>query len=115
MTRSLDAIELRRLSAALDGRYLIEKSFAHGGNSVLFVGRAVSDGSKVAVKVLSPELVSSVSVARFEREGRIAASLSHPSILPVIEFGEHDGTWYNVLPFIEGETLQQRLAREGQL
>jgi serine/threonine-protein kinase len=83
--------------------------------ATVYLARDLRDDSKVAVKVLLPDLVPLLGVERFEREVRITTRLQHPSILPVLDSGQSDGLPFYVVPFIEGETLAQRLQREGQL
>ena len=73
-----------------------------------------SDGA-VAVKMIRPEIADSVNVERFMREARVTAAWEHPHILRVLEVGEADGRPYFVAPWVEGESLAQRLARERQL
>ncbi|GIW53423.1 MAG: hypothetical protein KatS3mg081_2778 [Gemmatimonadales bacterium] len=107
------AQDLERL---LGDRYAIEGFLASGGMGVIYTARHRSLGSRVAIKVLPPEVASSaVRMARFKQEAALAANLSHPHIVPVFEFDVKDNLAYLVMPFVEGETLEQRIAREKQL
>src|SRR5690242_20426273 len=83
--------------------------------ATVFVAEDLKHGRRVAIKVLSPELSSSMDGDRFKREIQIAARLSHPHILPVFDSGVANGLLYYVMPFVEGESLRGRLKRETQL
>ena len=83
--------------------------------SRVFVADEVRLGRKVVVKVLSPDLAAGVSAERFEREIRVAASLQHANIVPVLTAGDADGVAYYTMPFVKGESLRSRLARDGAL
>jgi len=83
--------------------------------ATVFLAEDLKHGRRVAIKVLSPELSSSIDSDRFRREIQIAARLSHPHILPVFDSGEANGLLYYVMPFVEGESLRGRLRRETQL
>src|SRR5687767_2455053 len=84
--------------------------------ATVYLAEDLKHARQVAVKVLRPELVTSgAEAARFLREIRIAANLSHPQIVPVHDSGERDGFLFFVMPYIGGESLRQRLAREGRL
>jgi formylglycine-generating enzyme required for sulfatase activity/dienelactone hydrolase len=100
-----------RLRAALAGRYDIERVLGHGGMATVYLARDVKHGRQVAVKVLRPDLAKAVGAERFLREIAIAARLQHPHILALIDSGEADGFLYYVMPFAEGESLRNRLAR----
>ena len=106
---------LARLQAALGDRYTIERELGAGGMGRVFVALERGLGRRVAIKVLPPDLAASVSIERFRREIQTAASLQHPHIVPVHAAGEADGLFYYTMPFIDGETLRSRLARDGQL
>jgi serine/threonine-protein kinase len=101
--------------AALSTRYRVEDECGRGGTSVVYRARDVTDERLVAVKVMRPELSSATGGERFLREVRIAQALQHPRIAALLDFGELNGVLYCVFPFIEGETLRRRLAREGAL
>lgn len=114
--RGLERVGLAgRLQAALAGRYSIEGELGQGGMGVVFLARDLKHGRRVAVKVLPPELAHSLGAERFLREIRTTARLTHPHVLALHDSGEADGLLYYVMPFVEGESLDERLAREGPL
>lgn len=104
-----------RLQAALGERYAIGRELGHGGMAHVYLARDLRHGRDVAIKVLRPELAASLGTDRFLREIRIEASLQHPHILPLHDSGAVEGLLYYVMPFVEGETLRDRLEREKQL
>jgi eukaryotic-like serine/threonine-protein kinase len=110
-----DAVQLEELQVALPDRYRIQREIGRGGMAVVYLAEDVPHGRDVAVKVLSPELTSSIDAERFRREIQIAARLSHPNILPAYDSGSANGLLYYVMPFIQGESLRSRLDRESQL
>ncbi|HEX8849689.1 MAG TPA: serine/threonine-protein kinase [Gemmatimonadaceae bacterium] len=104
------------LASALAGRYELERELGHGGMAIVYLARDVKHGRRVAVKVLRPDLASSVGADRFLREIDVAARLTHPNILTLHDSGAGEGgLLYYVMPYVEGETLRDRLAREHQL
>ncbi len=103
------------LQAALGATYRIEQELGGGGMSRVFLAEEVALGRKVVIKVLPPEMVSGVNQDRFRREIQLAARLQHPHIVPLLSAGASgDLLWY-AMPFIEGESLRVRLARQGDL
>jgi Tol biopolymer transport system component len=104
-----------RLSAALDGRYRIERHLGEGGMASVYLAEDLKHDRKVAVKVLKPELAAVLGAERFVVEIKTTASLQHPHILPLFDSGTADGFLYYVMPFIKGETLRDKLNRETQL
>jgi serine/threonine-protein kinase len=104
-----------RLSAALAARYKIERELGQGGMARVFLAHDLKYERAVAVKVLRPELAAEVGPARFLREIQIAARLHHPHILPLYDSDQVGDLVYYVMPWIKGETLRDRLARERQL
>ncbi|HEY6853066.1 MAG TPA: serine/threonine-protein kinase [Gemmatimonadales bacterium] len=104
-----------RLRAALAGRYHIERELGQGGMAVVFLARDLKHERRVALKVLRPEVSATLGPERFLREIKLAAGLAHPHILPLHDSGEADGLLYYVMPFAEGESLRERLVREGRL
>src|SRR5436305_5644731 len=104
-----------RLHQALAGRYTIELELGRGGMATVYLARDVKHDRPVALKVLRPELAAVLGAERFLREIRLTAQLQHPQILTLIDSGEADGFLYYVMPYVEGESLRQRLEREGQL
>ena len=104
-----------RLNAALEGRYSIEREVGAGGMATVYLAEDVRHHRKVALKVLRPDLAATLGPERFLREIEIAAGLTHPHILPLHDSGEADGFLFYVLPYVEGESLRDRLVREGEL
>jgi TolB-like protein/tRNA A-37 threonylcarbamoyl transferase component Bud32 len=107
--------QLERLRRALLGTYEIERQLGEGGMAIVYLAHDVKHDRQVAIKVLRPELAASLGHDRFLREIKIAAKLSHPHILPLYDSGEADGLLYYVMPFVEGESLADHMAREKQL
>jgi formylglycine-generating enzyme required for sulfatase activity len=106
---------LDRLKTALADRYAIERELGSGGMAVVFLAHDQKLDRPVALKVLRPELAASVGAERFLREIELAAKLTHPNILALHDCGEVDGLLYYVMPYVEGESLRDRLNREKQL
>jgi serine/threonine-protein kinase len=114
---------LEQLTAALGDRYRVERKLGQGGMAVVFLAEDLKHHRPVAIKLLKPELSAALGGDRFLREIAIAAALQHPHILPLYDSGEAGnpadgaggGLLYYVMPFAEGESLRQRLARESQL
>ncbi|MGD2124412.1 MAG: protein kinase [Gemmatimonadota bacterium] len=104
-----------RLTAALADRYAIESEIGSGGMATVYLAQDLKHDRKVAVKVLKPELAAVVGTERFLAEIRLTANLAHPHILPLFDSGEADGFLFYVMPYVEGESLRQRLDRDGQL
>jgi serine/threonine protein kinase len=103
------------LKDALAERYYVEGRLGSGGMAVVYRARDLRHERRVAIKVLRPELASVVAAERFLREIKLTAGLSHPHILPLLDSGEADGHLYYVMPYVEGESLRERLNREKQL
>ena len=106
---------LEQLTAALGDRYRVGRKLGQGGMAVVFLAEDLKHRRPVAIKLLKPELSAVLGSERFLREIEIAAALQHPHILPLYDSGEAGGLLYYVMPFAEGESLRQRLAREQQL
>jgi eukaryotic-like serine/threonine-protein kinase len=104
-----------RLAAALADRYALERELGAGGMATVYLARDLKHDRLVAIKVLHPDLAASLGTERFLREIQITAKLSHPHILPLYDSGEAGGFLYYVMPFVEGESLADRIAREQQL
>jgi serine/threonine-protein kinase len=98
-----------QLASTLSGAYTIERELGGGGMSREFVADELRLGRKVVVKVLSPDLAAGISAERFEREIKLAASLQQANIVPVLSVGETNGLPWFTMPFVEGESLRQRL------
>ena len=104
-----------RLNAALEGRYRIESELGEGGMATVYLADDLKHERKVALKVLKPELAAVVGAERFLAEIKTTANLQHPHILPLFDSGEADSFLFYVMPYVEGESLRQRLDREHQL
>jgi eukaryotic-like serine/threonine-protein kinase len=104
-----------RLTGALAQRYRLERELGAGGMATVYLAEDLRHRRQVAVKVLRPELAAAIGPERFDREITTTANLRHPHILPLYDSGAADGFLFYVMPFIEGETLRDRIDREGQL
>ena len=100
---------------AVAGRYVIEREVGQGGMATVYLAEDLRHERKVAIKVLRPDLAAIIGAERFLREIKTMAVLQHPHILGLIDSGEVEGTAYYVMPYVEGETLRDRLNREKQL
>src|SRR5213083_1403762 len=109
------ADQLAHLKAALAARYALERELGRGGMATVYLARDLRHGRLVAIKVLRPEIAAALGPERFLREIQTAARLTHPHILPLHDSGEAAGSLFYVMPYIEGESLRDRLEREGQL
>ena len=103
------------LDAALAGHYTIERELGRGGMATVYLARDVRHDRRVALKVLHPDLAHSLGPERFQREIRLLAGLQHPHILTVHDSGDAAGQLWFTMPFVEGESLRDRLNREKQL
>ncbi len=108
-------IDTARLTTALAGRYAIAREVGHGGMATVYLARDLKHDRDVALKVLRPELAAALGAERFLREIKITAQLQHPHILPLHDSGEADSFLFYVMPYVEGETLRDKLRREKQL
>ncbi|MGH7753183.1 MAG: serine/threonine-protein kinase, partial [Gemmatimonadales bacterium] len=106
---------LERLREAVRDRYLVDREIGRGGMALVYLARDPKHGRQVALKVLRPEIAASVGAERFLQEIQIAAGLDHPHILALHDSGEAGGFLYYVMPHVAGESLRDRLSREGQL
>ncbi len=106
---------ITRLNAALEGRYSIERELGEGGMATVYLAEDLRHERKVALKVLKPELAAVVGAERFLAEIKTTANLQHPHILPLFDSGQADSFLYYVMPYMEGETLRDRLDRVKQL
>ena len=106
---------ITRLNAALADRYEIERELGEGGMATVYLARDLRHERKVALKVLRPELAATMGPERFLQEVRVTANLQHPHILPLFDSGEAGGFLYYVMPYLEGESLRERVGREGEL
>ena len=108
-----DALE--RLQQALADRYRIERELGAGGMATVHLAEDLRHHRKVALKVLRPEIARVLGSERFLREIETTAQLTHPNILPLLDSGDADGTLFYVMPYVDGESLRDRLTREKQL
>ena len=108
-------VTLDALRTALADRYTLERELGAGGMATVFLAHDRKHDRRVAIKVLRPELAAVLGAERFVQEIRTTAALSHPHILPLFDSGEAGGQLYYVMPYVDGETLRNRLDRETQL
>ena len=104
-----------RLQSGLASRYRIERELGRGGMATVFLAHDLRHDRPVALKVLHPDLAATLGLERFQREVKVAARLQHPHILTLHDSGETDGQLWFTMPFVEGESLRERLRREMQL
>ena len=104
-----------RLKSALAHRYVVESELGAGGMATVYLAQDLKHHRSVAVKVLRPEIASALGADRFLKEIEVTANLQHPHILPLHDSGEAEGFLYYVMPYVEGESLRDRLNREKQL
>ena len=103
------------LQSGLADRYALERELGRGGMAVVYLARDLKHDRPLALKVLLPELAASLGAERFQREIRLAARLQHPHILAVHDSGETSGRLWFTMPYVDGESLRDRLRREGRL
>jgi serine/threonine protein kinase len=103
------------LAEALGDRYTVERELGRGGMATVYLARDVTQGRPVAIKAMHRGLVTALGIERFHREMGIAAALSHPLILPLYDSGNAGGVLYYVMPYVEGESLYQRMERDRRL
>jgi serine/threonine protein kinase/tetratricopeptide (TPR) repeat protein len=108
-------LPLERLREALAQNYAIDRELGRGGMASVFLAQDLRHDRSVAIKVLHPELAASLGPDRFLQEIKLAARLNHPHILPLFDSGSVDGLLYYVMPYVEGESLRERLDREQKL
>ncbi|HEU4786350.1 MAG TPA: serine/threonine-protein kinase [Gemmatimonadaceae bacterium] len=102
-------------SNAVATNYRVERELGAGGMATVYLAHDLKHHRKVAIKLLHPELSAVLGPERFLKEIELTAGLQHPHILPLFDSGSADGLLYYVMPFVEGESLRDRLARETQL
>ena len=115
MTHGTGTDQVGRLAAALADRYRLERELGAGGMATVYLAQDLRHDRRVAVKVLRPELAAVIGADRFLAEIRTTANLQHPHILPLFDSGAADSFLFYVMPYIEGESLRDRLTREKQL
>src|SRR6185312_16236664 len=106
---------IAELNAALGDRYIIDRELGRGGMATVYLARDPKHERFLALKTLRPEIAMALGRERFLREIKLAARLQHPNILGLYDSGDAGGTLYYVMPFVEGESLRDRLEREPQL
>ena len=106
---------VHRLASALSDRYTVERELGAGGMATVYLAHDVKHDRQVAIKVLRPELAAVIGAERFLAEIKTTANLQHPHILSLFDSGTVEGTVFYVMPFVEGESLRDRLSREKQL
>jgi serine/threonine protein kinase/Flp pilus assembly protein TadD len=109
------ALPIERLRASLTNAYTIDRELGRGGMATVYLAQDCKHDRVVALKVLHPDLAASLGPDRFLREIKLAARLNHPHILPLHDSGAADGFLYYVMPYVEGESLRERLDREHLL
>jgi serine/threonine-protein kinase len=105
---------LQLLTEALRDRYAVEREIAEGGMATVYLARDLREDRTVAIKVMHPRLAAALGAKRFHREIALARSMSHPRIVPLYDSGDAGGILYYVMPYVEDESLFQRLQRERQ-
>src|SRR5262245_59386877 len=103
------------LERALADRYRLEREIGHGGMATVYLATDLKHHRPVAIKTLDPDLAAGIGRERFRREIEIAANLSHPHVLPLIDSGTAGDHLYYIVPYVAGETLRAKLDREGPL
>ena len=106
---------ISRLNAALADRYRVDRKIGEGGMATVYLAEDLRHERRVALKVLKPDLAAAVGADRFLAEIKTTANLQHPNILPLFDSGEADSFLFYVMPYVEGESLQERLQREHEL
>lgn len=106
---------LERLQQALADRYRIERELGSGGMATVYLAEDLKHHRNVAIKVLREDLAASIGATRFLREIEIAAQLQHPNILTLLDSGNANGFLFYVMPYVSGQSLRERLSREGEL
>jgi len=106
---------LERLKAALADRYTLERELGRGGMATVYLAQDLQHERSVALKVLHPQLAATLGPERFLLEIRLTAKLRHPHILPLFDSGEAAGQLWYTMPYVEGESLRQRLSSQGRL
>ena len=106
---------LQQLQRALADRYSVERPLGQGGMAVVYLAYDLKHHRKVALKVMRPEIAENIGSARFVREIEVAARLQHPNILTMLDSGEVENLFFYVMPYVEGESLRDRIAQTGAL
>ncbi len=106
---------ITRLNVALEGRYRVQRRLGEGGMATVYLADDLRHERSVALKIMKPELAAAVGADRFLAEIKTTANLQHPRILPLFDSGQAGPFLFYVMPYVEGESLRERLDREGQL
>ena len=106
---------LNQIRAALAGRYIIERELGEGGMAIVFAARELKHNRRVALKVLKAEVANALGHERFIQEIKTTARLNHPNILPLFDSGEAAGFIFYTMPYVEGESLRERLDRTQRM
>ncbi|MDP9177505.1 MAG: serine/threonine protein kinase, partial [Gemmatimonadota bacterium] len=109
------ALPIEQLRQSFSSAYTVDRELGRGGMATVYLAQDVKHERMVALKVLHSELAASLGADRFLREIKVAARLNHPHILPLHDSGALDGFLYYVMPYVEGESLRERLDREDHL
>ncbi len=104
-----------RLREAVDGTYSLGRELGGGGMSRVFRATEIATGQQIVIKVLPPDLVADISLARFKREIDVASRMQHPNIVPMLTSGEANGLPWFAMPFVDGESLRERLSGRGSM
>ena len=107
--------EMTQHTSALADRYRVQREIGRGGMATVYLAEDVRHRRQVAIKVLDPEIASAVGPERFLREIEVAAQLSHPHIVPLYDSGNADGSLFYVMPYIQGESLRNRMDRQPRM
>jgi serine/threonine-protein kinase len=105
----------KKFQDVLAGRYAIARELGRGGMAIVYLANDLRHDRTVAIKLLQSDITSALTAERFLREIRITARLQHPNILGLFDSGAEAGFCYYVMPYVEGETLRERMEREGRL
>ena len=111
----MTGLAVERLRTVLAGHYTLERELGRGGTATVYLARDLKHARPVALKVLRPDVTEALGATQFLREIRIAARLTHPNILPLHDSGKAAGFLYYVMPYVAGDTLRERIRREGHL
>ncbi len=112
---SVGPTRIQRLAAALPERYVFQRAIGEGGAAHVILAHDTERGHLVAVKILRPEMATVVGERRFQREIGIIQKFKHPNIVPLLDYGTVSGKIFFTTPFIEGDTLEERIKRERRL
>src|ERR1700712_3740503 len=104
-----------RLVHALSDRYVIDRTLGAGGMATVWLAHDLKHDRRVAIKVLNPQLSAMLGAERFLKEIRTTAQLQHPHLLPLFDSGDVEGQLFYVMPFVDGESLRERISREKML